>query len=490
MSRRLRLTALHVAAGLAAALVAALLLAVLSRPALRVRVDLTRTGSAGVSARTAAALASLPADSRLTAFLFPENPAWSWNGSAVYPRAFDRLRTLLEDARLRADGRLQVMVLDRSSSLVATEEAQQRLGRKPGDVLFLEVGEGRKVLAFEELFQVVEPTRDGQPARLRAERMDHALGNAVLALASGTLPLAAVYVPARPEALRDPQQLLPLALLLADEGFEVRAVESLRDAQDADLWVVPGQHQAFVPAERDAAQAWIDGGKPLLLALGAFADERVVADWNELLAERGAQFGAGLLCEPVRTAGGMIEGDPICGHLETSGAEFDDQHPVSMRLATAGRAQLFTVTRPLEIGAAGNAFTIARLARSGADAWVDLPGGKDFLLDGAETRGIRGLAAASEPWLAADGAANGRIVLLGSAASLEGLRLSALRDFTAAAVRWLAGREMRDFELVATRELPFRPARATQARIDNLAVLALPGAAFLAAFGIFLRRRR
>ncbi|MDA1259039.1 MAG: hypothetical protein O3A20_00295 [Planctomycetota bacterium] len=490
MSRRLRLAALTVAVGLAGVGVAMLLLAVLARPALRLRADMTHTGGAGVSERTAAALRTLPEGSRLTVFMFPENPAWAWNGSAVYPRAFDRLISLLEDARLRAGGRLEVTLLDRTSSLLETEEAQRRLGRRPGDALFLEVGDTRKVLAFEELFQVIEPTRDGQPARLRAERLDHALGNAALALASGALPRVAIYTAARAGALYDPQQLLPLARLLTDEGFEVVDATDLRGVQDADLLVVPGQHQAFAPAELDAARAWLDAGKPLLLALGAFADERVVEDWNALLSERGAVFGSGLICEPVRTSGGVIEGDPICGHLETSGAEFDDQHAISSRISTSGRAQIFTATRPVETGAAGNAFTIARVARSEVEAWLDLPGGKDFILDGAERRGIRGIAAASEPWMAQGDAANGRLVLLGSAASLEGGRLAALHDFTAAAVRWLAGREMRDFELVATRELPFRPDRATQARIDNLAVLVLPGAAFLAAFGIFLRRRR
>lgn len=487
---RLRLIALQVAAGLAAALVTALLLAVLSRPALRLRADLTRTGGAGVSERTAAALRALPGGARLTAFLFPENPAWSWNGAAVYPRAFDRMRTLLEDARLRAEGRLEITLLDSASSLVLLEEARQRLGRRPGDALFVEAGGARQVLGFADLFQVVEPTRDGQPARLRSERLDHALGSAALALGSGALPRAAVYAAARPGALEDPQQLLPLARLLADEGFEVAAVGSLREAEGADLLVVPGQHQAFVPAELDAARAWLAAGRPLLLALGAFAAPEVVNDWNGLLAGRGARFGDGLLCEPVPTAGGLIEGDPVCGHLETAGAEFDDQHAISGPLAVSGRALLFSAARPVEVGAADNAFTIARLARTGAESWADLPGGEPFTMDPGETRGIRGLAAASEPWLAPPDAPNGRVVLLGSAASLEGARLAALRDFAAAALRWLAGREMRDFELVATRELPFRPDRATQARLDNLAVLGLPAAAFLAALGIFLRRRR
>lgn len=490
MSRSLRIAALTAGAGLAAVLVAALLLAVLSRPALRLRADLTGLGSAGVGERTAAALRALPEGSRLTAFLFAENPAWSWNGSAVYPRAFDRARSLFEDARLRAGGRLEVRVLDRASPLVEVEEAQRRLGRRAGDLFVLEVGEARQVLAFADVFLVAEPTRDGQPARLRSERLDHALGSAALALGSGRLPKAAVYVAARPDALRDPQQLLPLAVLLADEGFEVTPVADLRDAGDAELLIVPGQQQRFPPGERDAAAAWLAAGKPLLIALGAFADEQVVGDWNALLEGRGARFGAGLLCEPVRTAGGVIEGDPLCGHLETSGAEFDDQHPVTSRLATSGRALLFSATRPVETGAAGNDWTVARLARSGPEAWVDAAGGADFRQDPREPRGIRGLAAASEPWSPAPGAANGRAVLLGTAASLEDGRLGAVQDFVAAAVRWLAGREMRDFELAATRELPFRPDRATQARLDNLAVLVLPAAAFVAALVLrFLRRR-
>lgn len=487
---RLRLLALTAAAAFAAAIVAGLLLAVLARPALRVRADLTRTGDAGVGERTTAALRALPEGSRLTAFLFPENPAWTWNGSAVYPRAFDRLRTVLEDARLRAEGRLEVVLLDRASPLVQVEEAQRRLGRRPGDALFLESGAARQVLAFADLFQVAEPARDGTPARLRAERLDHALGSAALALASGDLPRAAIYVAARPQALADPQQLLPLASLLADEGFAVEEAASLRDAQDADLLLIPGQHQAFLPAEREAARAWLEAGKPLFLALGAFADAAVAEEWNALLGERGLRLGAGLVCEPVRVAGGLIEGDPICAQIETAGAELDDQHPVSARIATSGRSLLFIGARPVEVGAAGNAWTVARLARTGPDAWVDAAGGADFLLDGAETRGIRGLAAASEPWAPPAQGGNGRVVLLGSAASLEGPRLAALHDFAAAALRWLAGREMRDFELVATRELPFRPERATQARLDNLAVLGLPALAFLAALGIALRRRR
>lgn len=494
MSRRLQLALLTTAAGLGATLVAVLLLAVLARPDLRLRFDATRTGSAGVSERTAAALAALPSGSVLTAFLFAENPAWAWNGSAVYPRAFDRLRSVLEDARLRSAGRLEVELLDAASPLVAVEEATRRLNRSPGDVLVLEAGGRggpRRALPIAELFQVAEPQRDGTPARLHGERLDHALGSAALALAAGETPRAAVYVAGRPDALRDPQDLAPLAALLVNEGFTPVGVERLSDAADCALLIVPGQRQAFAPADEMAARDWLTSGKPLLLALGAFAPEPAVSFWNDALAARGMAFGAGLVCEPVRSAGGMIEGGEICGELETLGPEFDDQHPITARLSSSGRAALFVGARPVEVTpGGGNDWTRARLARTGAEAWSDDPTGTPFTLDAGERRGIRGLAVAGEAWSPRADAPSGRLLALGSAASLEGRRLSYAQDFVAAGLRWLAGREMRDFELVATRELPFRPTQAQQSRLDRLAVLALPGAAFLLAGWIAWRRRR
>ncbi len=494
MSRRLRLALLTAGAGLAAAAVAVLLLAVLWRPELRLRADLTRTGSAGVSERTAAALRALPAGSVLTAFLFAENPAWLWNGAAVYPRAFDRLRSVLDDARLRSDGHLEVVVLDAASPLVAVEEARQRLARGPGDTLVLETGGpggARRVLPFAELFQVAEPTRDGTPARLYSERLDHALGSAALGLAQGRQPRAAVLVAGRPDALRDPEALAPLARLLANEGFDPFPVTRFAEAGDAALLVVPGQQQPLTPADAGDARAWLDAGRPLLLALGAFAPAPAVAFWNDALASRGIHFGDGLVCEPVRTAGGRLEGDAQCGNLETAGPEFDDQHPITMRLAVSGRAALFAAARPVEAAGGGNNdWTRARLARTSPEAWVDEPAGTAFTQDPDERRGIRGLAVAAEPWTPRADGASGRIIALGTAASLEGGRLAYAQDFVAASLRWLAGREMKDFELVATRELPFRPAQSAQARLDNLAVLGLPGVAFLLAGWIAWRRRR
>jgi hypothetical protein len=494
MKRRLQVLGLTLAAGGAAAAVAVLLLALLAQPALRLRIDVTSTGHAGVSERSAAALRSLPEDSHLTAFLFPENPAWSWNGSAVYPRAFDRLRSLLEDARLRSEGRLTVQLLDPAAALVEVEEAQRRLERRQGDTLILEAGGRggpRRVLSFDELFQIVEPSRDGTPARIHAERADHALGSAALTLAAGALPRAAVLIAGRPEALRHPEQLAPLARLLANEGFEIVPVTRLSEAADCDLLVIPGQPQPFSPAEETEVTAWLEAGKPLLLALGSFASDEVANSWNRQLESRGIAFGRGLVCEPVRTSAGTIEGDPMCGNLEILGAKLDEQHPITMRLALSGRASLLAAARPVEIVPAhGNDWTRTRLARSDVNSWVDDPAGTPFTQDPNERRGIRGLAAAVEPWRSRTEGGSGRLLALGSAASLEGPQLPYAQDLVAAGLRWLAGREMRDFELVATRELPFRPTQAEQARIDNLAVLVLPGLTFLLAGWIAWRRRR
>ena len=494
MRRRLQLLGLTFAAGAAAATVAILLLALLSQPALRLRLDVTSAGAAGVSERTAAALRALPQDSHLTAFLFPENPAWMWNGSPVYPRAFDRLRSRLEDARLRSAGRLTLQLLDPGSALVEIEQAQARLARRPGDTLFLEAGGPggpRRALGFDELFQVVEPSRDGTPARLHADRTDHALGSAALALSSGTLPRAAVLVAGRPDALLNPEQLLPLARLLANEGFDVVPVTSLLQARDCDLLVVPGQQQPFSPADEADAAAWLAANKPLLLALGSFASDEVTAFWNRLIESRGLAFGRGLVCEPVRTSAGVVEGDPQCGKLEILGAKLDEQHPITSRLALSGRASLLVGARPVELTAApGNEWTRTRLARSDTSSWLDDPAGTPFTQDPSERRGIHGLAVAVEPWMGREGSGNGRLLALGSAASLEAAQLPYAQDLLAGGLRWLAGREMKDFELVATRELPFRPTRAVQTRIDNLAVLALPGFTFLLAGWIAWRRRR
>ncbi len=494
MKRRLQLLGLTLSAGTAAAAVAVLLLSVLAQPALRFRIDVTSAGGAGVSERTAAALRALPPDSHLTAFLFPENAAWMWNGSPVYPRAFDRLRSLLEDGRLRAEGRLTVQILDPGSALVEVEEAQRRLERRPGDALILEAGGRggpRRVLSFDELFQIVEPSRDGTPARIHAERADHALGSAALVLSSGSLPRAAVLIAGRPDALRNPEELAPLARLLANEGFEVLPVASLREAADCALLIVPGQPQAFGPADEADAAAWLAAGKPLLLALGSFAADEVAHFWNQQLAGRGLAFGRGLVCEPVRTAAGTIEGDPMCGNLEILGPKFDEQHPITSRLAVSGRAILLAAARPVElVAASGNDWTRTRLARSDAAGWLDDPAGTPFTQDPNERRGIQSLAVAVEPWLQPENGGSGRLLALGSAASLEAARLPYAQDFVTAGLRWLAGREMRDFELVATRELPFRPSRAAQTRLDNLAVLALPGFTFLLAGWIAWRRRR
>jgi len=494
VSRRLRLLALTTALGLAGAALLVFLLAALSRPSLRHRADLSRLGNSGLDPRARAALCALPEGSRITAFLFPENPAWTWNGSAVYPRAFTRLRALLEDARVACGGSLEVVVLDASSPLAAVERERNRLGREVGEVLFLEAGDGdaRRVLRFEDLFQVAEPKPDGTPARLHAERVAAALERAAKRLGAGRLPRVAVVQGSGQRSLDDPTGLAGLAGLFADEGLEVVAVSGPRDAEDCDLLFVPGQPRPFLPEDLAALDAWLDSGRPLFLALGSYAPDPVVAAWRERLERRGIRIGDGLVCAPVRTLAGVIEGDPICARLEIRPEQVDDQHPATRRLSVARRTWLLALCRPVETGPADppNDWSRSRLVRSPAEAWVDRPGGRPFTPDPDERRGIRGLAVAAEPWSPDPDGGNGRVVVLGSAASLDAEALPFAYDLVASALRWLLGGEVQDYELVATRELPFRPDQRLQARLDAFSVTLLPLLPLLAAGWLAWRRRR
>ncbi len=482
-SRRLRLGLLALAAAAGALLLAAALLQVLDRPGTRWRWDWSRTGSGGLSERTAAALASLPEGSALTAFLLEEEPAWTWNGAAVYPRAFARLRTLLEDARIQARGRLEVRILDRGSSLVDLEEARTRLQREPGETLVLATPRQRQVLRFEDLFQVQPPDlQRGRPARLRQERVDAALGDAALRLARERLPRVAVVTGLGELGPEPKETLRPLRSLLAAEGMEPVLVASPEEAGDADLLVVPRQDRPLGPGAASALEDWLAVGRPLLLALDAFAPDAVAAAWNRLLEEPGVHYGSGLVCQPFRGRTGLN----ACSVLEIGPEGLAVSHAVTRRMAEARRGLVLRGARPLLLDAGSNDFLREALVRTGARAWVEILPGPDFQPGPREPQDVQVLALAAEPLLPGQGS---RILALGSSSPLLG-DLALDRDLVAAGLRWLLEEEPEGGGLVAVESLPFRLPPERQARLANLCILVLPGATLLLGLLVFLRRRR
>lgn len=491
MNRRLRLGLLTSFAAICGIALTLLLLYTFSRPGLRTRWDLSTTRNGGLSERTIQALQELPEGSRITVFLFPEDESNRWFGSTVYPQAFQLLRALVEDAAVRSGGKVETLILDQASPLVAREREAGRLDRQPGETLILESGEERRVLAFEELFQILRATPDGNPARILQERVESALGDTALALAAGEVQKAAIVTGYGQGEIEDPQALAPMAELLRRENWEVLAVQGPEQAleQGADLLVFAGQRRPFLPSDLEALRTWLAEDRPVLVALGPSAPPSVTQAWNELLKDRGTGFQDGLVCEPIRVMGELVTGRSDNAQLEIDSSQMSSQHAITRPLIEAKRFLLFVGQRPVLFDSGTNDFTQDRLIRSGALAWIEDPRGNLFLQDPGEPVGVVSLAVTVERWNQGMEGRRGRAVVLGSAEVLRsGLPYN--REFLAGSLQWLQGSDDKERGLVGLGELPFRPERAALARIHNISVFGIPGVTFLIGFWIYWRRRR
>lgn len=489
MSRRIRLGMLTVFAGLCAVAFTAFLLYTFSRPGLRVRWDLTTAADQGLSNRTTEALRELPEGSTLSAFLFPEDPDLMQHGSTLYPQAFIRLRTLVDDAAIRSEGKLKTLILDEASPLVAIEREMNRLDRQPGETLILEVAGKRRVLSFEDLFQILRATPDGQPARLLQERVESALGDAAIALSAGSIPKAAVVVGYGQGSMEEAGELFELRMQLQRENWEVFPIKGPEEARDADLIIIPGQRRPFLPSDAEAMASWILADKPMLLALGPNAPPDVVSYWNDLLQDRGTGFGEGLVCEPLRIQGGYVTGRSDCAFLEIPNEQLSPQHSITVPLIEASRFLLFRGARPVKFESGTNDFTQERLVRSGSIAWIEDPRKNLFEMDPGEERGVVPLAVAAERWAPGTEGRQGRLVLLGSAESIRSDMIYN-RELFAGALLWLSAQEDKARGLVGMGELPFRPQREIMAQIQNIGIFWIPGMTFLLGILIYWKRKR
>ncbi|MBT4029689.1 MAG: hypothetical protein HN844_10135 [Planctomycetes bacterium] len=450
-------------------------------PHSRLRFDLSSQGQDSLSPRTVQALASLPPGSRLTAFLFPEEDRLLIQGASVYPKAFSRMRTLLQDARIEAKGQLEITILEPSTSLVSIQNARERLERQQGDLLFLETPDARRMIRFEEVFLTTEPTSKGAPARLVQERLDAALGDSALSLSADDTPLVGLLLTSEQDTITH-ASLAPFVQLLRDEGFE--PIE-LRDADwpaDLDILVVPGQLSAMLPSMAERVKLWVTDGMPMFLGLGYGSHAGSLEFWNQLLQPRGIALQEGLVCAPWR----QVIGAPECGRLEIPPKQISSSHPVTRQMAVAGRSLLFPGSRPIQLQAAQGGFLRERIVWSSNRAWVDLD--QDLEPGQLEPSGITGLCAVSEPLFPTSDSENGRIFLLGSAHAFRGHEIRFQREFLVSAFRWLRGADENYGGLRSIHDRPFRLVSDTRKQLLQKIAL-LPSFAILLAFFVFWRRR-
>ncbi len=483
MNSRARLSLLLCLASFAGVLLTGLLLAFFAQPSHRVRWDLSNHSTQTLSERTTRALTALPAESRLTGFFFQEEEHLLRNGAAVYPQAFSRLRTLLEDARIQTGSNLTVLQLDETTDMIQVEAEAVRLQREPGEILFLESKGKIQRLSFPDLFVTTDPTADGQPARIRQEQVDTSLGNAATLLIQEHFPHIWIIQDPTVPLSRD---LFPF---LEGQGFSPQTVQSLPSHQEGDLLLIPGQWKPFLPSLAAEVSQWVADGHPTWISLGFNAPPGVISWWNEVLLPQGFAFLDGLVCEPISTSTGSAVGTPDCGRLEIRPQSLSAQHPATRFLTSRSRSYLFAGVRPLDFRGGSNDYTRAPLVRTRTNAWVENPEHPDFQPSGHEAKGVQNLAMAANRWNP-NGNAPGRLIAIGTTLLFQQDHFPFSKDFLAATFRWLAKGKEGDVGLVPLHSIPFRPSRKEKVRMANIAILGIPGFTFLFALVIFFRRRR
>jgi len=482
MSRKSKLWALVVSAGICGLVFVILLLQQLAKPQFRTRWDLTQNRDVSLSLRSIAALKELPRDSRIVAFLFPEEERLIRNGSAVYPLAFQRILTLLEDARIQTG--LPTLVLDTNSSPVEIETVATALGRSPGECLFIETPSRKVGFRFEDLFVTQDPTPEGAPARIRSERVDTSLGNAARRLALKTAPEVLLL---HPEGVPPSEAFLEL---LRGEGWQPRPTTQLLALQEGSLLVVLNHLQPLSSDLTEGIHSWLDRGFPCLITLGLSAPVQAVEWWNQTMQTRGIAFLDGMLCEPVKTVSGPMEGSPETARLEILAVGLSGQHPSTRNLAAQNRSTLIVGARPLGFSTGSNHFTRTPLLRTGKAAWIESTFHPDFQLSNGERRGVQNVAMAAEAFPKSNRATGGRTIALGTALIFQSEHLPFCKDFLIHSLRWLINGEAKDPGLVAVEALPFRPTRQTMVRMTNISVIGLPGFTALIALLLYWKRRR
>jgi len=489
ISRRARLGVLSLFAAAAGTLVILLLLQTLGRPQLRTRFDLSSQGIASLSESTAVALRQLPEGSQLVAFLArEEKQRLMVNADLVYPKAFQRLRSLLEDARIRANGKVEVTILEEYSSPVDWQKYASELQREPLEVLILATPDGNKrKFLFNELFQVAEWRTDGTPAKLVSERVDSALGESAKRLAAGRSYRAGIVTNYGQAAFDEEKGLRPLVRLLQAEGIDAIPIAGPASEEQFDLLVIAGQRKVLLPSDEAAVSQWLAEGKPLFVALGSAASPDVVASWNRLLSETGLQFGAGTVAEE-RPRANAFAGQSDVVLLEISAAQLSGQHSVTQTLAESGRPQGVVLARPVYTEGGSNDYLRTTLMRAGPQAWVDTD--PDFAPSPDEKRGSHGISAAAERWQAESPETAGRTLLFGSGMSMVGANLSLVYEYLAGSFRWLLGLDSSESALVPLQNLAYRVKRSDQRQMTNISVVGLPGFTLLLALLMFWKRRR
>lgn len=454
------------AEGLGTSIVVVLLVAAVvyaaSRPAIRIRTDLTEGAQYTLSEQTERILADLPAPVVVTTIFQPEFQLLDNGLYAVQQKAADYVQNLLQEYAIASGGDLTLQVLDPNTDPVGTRAVIQQYGVTRKNVVVIACEERAKQLFLEDDLVTIDrgfANPEGiQQAELRAYHTEGPLTSAILGVTSEQAPRIGFLVGYGGASIEDmgPFGLGVLTQTLTAQGFDVTTVDLGTEEQDAlpevDVLAIVGPNK---PLGSDALQrigAYHDAGGALLLAFDSWLLD---AGADELLARVGLRQERAIIARddipvegperslvPVRR---FLPDHPITASIAREG--FGGSFPAASHLGRLEEAPPELLTHVL-------AMTDSSVFGDKIEGW-SRPG--DYVFDeGTEIRWERVIAFAVE-------GGPGRVVAFGGSGFMgNGFHAAragspANMDLLLNAANWLAEREQ---------AMAARPRDAYASRVD------------------------
>lgn len=434
---------------LAAVVLAALVIAAVyaaTRPAARVRWDLTRGATYTLSEQTHRLLDELPSPVRVTTVFRPEHQVISTGLTAVQLEAAEYVRHLLAEYEVAAGGQIELVHLDPHADRSEVDEVVRRHRVTRFNVVLLEC-EGRARQVFLEQLVTIDrglASPEGiRPAELRQYHGEGPLTSALLGILDADPPQVAFLEGQGEGSIRNFENGFGLSVLadsLRAQGFVVSTLDMAgRDAvpDHVDVLAVVSPRQPYSARLVSALRAFHEGGGALLLALDPWFED---AELDGLLYELGVLRERAMVTREDPLADGSRRADVIV-------RRFDAEHPITAPIAEQGLfAMIATSGGLVRAPDARPQVGTPALVRSPDDVFGDEipPAGQgpgNYLFDeGRERRGARTVMMAVE-------GAPGRAVVLGGTQFLTDNFLAANQggpgnmDLALNSVGWLAHRE-------------------------------------------------
>lgn len=473
---------------------------------LKRRIDLTSSETYTLTSQTISMLGGLEKDVEIITV----------SDSAVYdptdvemvrPRAMEYVRDLLQEYKVRANGRLLIDHLDARQDSSKVRALLQELGISGFNFAVVRCGANRRVLALEpDLAEIRAGIVNVRPTELVAYRVEEAISSAIFAVIDEKRPKIYVITGHDEVALAQtgPAGGAFLANSLGRDNIEMidwPLFQSRRIPDDADAVFLLGPQLPYVDEERAALDSYLARGGRMLICFDPFCHPSLDSLWMNL----GIKLERNFILLPQTT---VVQGsDPSAHYVGPDAPGKYGTHPIVANLQARARQMIVQQSGALAPSDASTTWFTSLLVSSVA-AFGDVPSvlpdpskpqaeqrpqvGDGRLDKRTETQGQRILAGAIEP--KSGPYASAKVVFVASWTWLtnDTLRRSAGNDdFLRNCATWLIGRQKGAIS-PPPRLPPTTLSDLKPDEFDTIArytVIFLPGAAALLALLIYLARR-